>query len=957
MHTSVVTNWLPDYIFGKRILTPVYNTALKISKLFVILLILGTSYSTFSQDTDIINLEISLNKFSDQYKQTSTALDNNNIPIDSLNGVIQKLLVVQDSLRNKKTTLTDVLKVVKVKLDSLGPPPSNDQPREARAVRTSREKLNKQIDKLTDMQTSVDQLNTNINALVERIGDVRQSYFRSKLSDKYKQISIELDNNKISLDSLNSHLQELLVVQDSLRNDKSELTKFLNTAKDKLASLGPGPAEGQPSEAIEIATTRNTLNKQISKFTGQIKSDDLLNTNLNNLMSKIRALRQANFRSFLSARSVSPFSSSLWSEAKTEFTSARTKLTDHFTNWLNKITSISERKIHFPILLVTIAIALFLFLLPRFALWKRLDNSFKKGLSSSEFDQQIGIVFSPLSHFLITLLGVGVLYLGLHETGLITDENQNLARRICFGTSILVFIWYFGLKLFSEGPSIALKGAYFGPHNIRRFRLLFFAIIVVFVLDRIASSVFEFDNGGLKLTMAQSVISSSLFAVLLFLLLNKKLFKHKNKTPINDQESDVLIKNPGKWEILRYVTLMLAILILIAVSMAYLRFASFLFHRIVLLVLFLIFFWSIKVIAYWALSQLPTSKQDEGLDASTSDKTISFWLWVAINLNMTVFGIPALFLVLGFDWLDIEQGFIFIFSDLQIGAVSISIKNILTGIFVFFLISVGTRWFTGNADKRMIKYTRVDPGLRNSMLTLINYLGVIIGFLVGFSIVGIEFSKLMLVAGGLSVGIGFGLQNIINDFFSGLIMLFERPIKIGDWVSLSAGQGYVKRISVRSTVIETFDRSTIIIPNSEFVSSPLTNWFFNSRNGRIIIPVGVSYDSDPEVVKEILLQCAAKHPAVAKKPNPFVRFMEFGDSSLDFNLFAFLRDYNNSADIKSELHFAIFKSLKEAGISIPFPQRDVHIFQDENTKVAKPKVVEPKTVVPKDGKGKNPSSK
>ena len=181
-----------------------------------------------------------------------------------------------------------------------------------------------------------------------------------------------------------------------------------------------------------------------------------------------------------------------------------------------------------------------------------------------------------------------------------------------------------------------------------------------------------------------------------------------------------------------------------------------------------------------------------------------------------------------------------------------------------------------------------------------------------------------------------GLQSIVNNFVSGLILLFERPIKVGDWIVTASGEGTVRKISVRSTEIETFDRSSIIVPNSELISSTVTNWTHKNKLGRITVPLGVAYGSDPEKVKEILLKCANDHPMIVSYPEPFVTWMDFGESSLDFQVRAFLGDISQGLTVRTQLRFAIFQALKEAGVEIPFPQRDVHVKSlPEETRISK----------------------
>ena len=189
--------------------------------------------------------------------------------------------------------------------------------------------------------------------------------------------------------------------------------------------------------------------------------------------------------------------------------------------------------------------------------------------------------------------------------------------------------------------------------------------------------------------------------------------------------------------------------------------------------------------------------------------------------------------------------------------------------------------------------------------------------------------NLAIIAGALSVGIGFGLQNIVNNFVSGLILLFERPIRRGDWIVAGNTEGFVKSINIRSTQIETFDHADVIVPNSELISQQVTNWMLADRYGRVVVPVGVSYDADPEQVRDILLGIAEAHPLVLKNhhtlPGPNVLFRQFGESSLDFELRFFITQVDQRLSTISQINFEIFRAFRREGIEIPFPQRDLHL--------------------------------
>jgi len=226
----------------------------------------------------------------------------------------------------------------------------------------------------------------------------------------------------------------------------------------------------------------------------------------------------------------------------------------------------------------------------------------------------------------------------------------------------------------------------------------------------------------------------------------------------------------------------------------------------------------------------------------------------------------------------------------------------------------------------LLAKSRIDIGIRQATGSIVRYVFIAIGFIVILQTVGIDLSTVTVLAGALGIGIGFGLQTITNNLVSGLILLFARPIKIGDRIEVGQVTGDVVNISVRATTVITNDNIAIIIPNSEFISSKVTNWSYTTRDVRFNFPVGVSYREDPEVVRKLLLEVAASHPGVLKDLKPDVLFQEFGDSSLNFILRVWTREYTNRPGVlRSELNYAISRKFREHGIEIPYPQRDIHI--------------------------------
>ena len=265
---------------------------------------------------------------------------------------------------------------------------------------------------------------------------------------------------------------------------------------------------------------------------------------------------------------------------------------------------------------------------------------------------------------------------------------------------------------------------------------------------------------------------------------------------------------------------------------------------------------------------------------------------------------------------------------IAVGNITIVPADIIMAVLIFAAIIVITGWAKGWIDRRWLKHITRDRGSRDAVTTVVGYLGFIIAVIVALSIAGINVTGITVVAGALSVGIGFGMQSIANNFVSGIILLFERPIKAGDFVTVGDVEGFVKRISIRSTEIETLDNQDMLVPNSELVSGRVTNWVLHNPYGRLRLKVGVAYGSDIHKVKEILEAVAHEHPEVitdGRATGPKALFMEFGDSALEFELRVRILRIPRRFDVTSELNFAIDKQFREAGIQIPFPQRDLHV--------------------------------
>ena len=272
---------------------------------------------------------------------------------------------------------------------------------------------------------------------------------------------------------------------------------------------------------------------------------------------------------------------------------------------------------------------------------------------------------------------------------------------------------------------------------------------------------------------------------------------------------------------------------------------------------------------------------------------------------------------------------------IQIGDFTISFGAVFGAVALFLIIAGLTRLLQRWLEAEVMPHTAIEPSLRMSIVTIIGYVGFIVAVVVALGEIGIDPQKIALIAGALSVGIGFGLQSIVSNFVSGLILLAERPIRVGDQIVVKGDEGFVRRISVRATEIETFDKASVIIPNSELITGVVKNWTHSNTLGRLNIKVSVSYDCDADKVIETLKACVAAHPDVLKQPPPAVQLTEFGASALVFEIFCIVPNLGERGRIKSEIHVAILREFRAAGIDMTPPQ-DVRLLGGSSAEAKNP---------------------
>ncbi|CCV07577.1 conserved membrane hypothetical protein [Mesorhizobium metallidurans STM 2683] len=687
----------------------------------------------------------------------------------------------------------------------------------------------------------------------------------------------------------------------------------LSDINNRVEALGAPPAEGQPPEPEIVSSERGALASEKAEINAVIAGAQNLSIRINGLIEKIGTTRSELFRNVLTKRyelsdALSP---QVFSDAQDEYAN----LYKAVSSWLGFALKFKFQAM-LAATLMALALAAVLFVGGR-RLFGRVFEA-DPSVEDPSYLSRLSVAFWST---LLPTLAVGAF---LASTVFFFNYYNVLRGDIGVFLNALaaVIAVVFCVNRMTNAaleprlPNWRLIPVETGP--ARWLVRLTTAMAVVIGFNNFLSVVNDKMGSPLSLTIARSFVATIIVGVILILMALLRPFKAPD----------------GSWRPwpawLRYTAIALGLFTIAAALFGYIGLAIFVSLQVVVT-------GTVLVTAYIGF----LSAREIGEEGGFAGTSIGRWLSanssyedaaldqlglvvsIAINVMIVLVFLPLILLMWGFQPGDIQAWAYKLATGITIGSVTISFLGILTGIVVFIIGYFLTRWFQGWLDGSVMARGKVDTGVRNSIRLAVGYAGVALAALVGISAAGIDLSNLALVAGALSLGIGFGLQNVVSNFVSGLILLAERPFKVGDWIVAGDISGTVKKISVRATEIETFQRQSVILPNSNLINNAVGNWTHRNKLGRVDIRVGVAYGSDVKQVHDILLEIARGHPLVLKNPEPFVLFTNFGLAALEFEIRVFLADVLNGATVQNDIRFTVLDRFDREHIEIPSQPRAV----------------------------------
>jgi len=720
---------------------------------------------------------------------------------------------------------------------------------------------------------------------------------------------------------------------DPVRTDLNEavarLDPLLANLSRRVQEIGPKPAEGAPPEDASVTQERETLTAQLSALDAVVKQVRLLNVRADQMSDRITGQRRALFTDSLMARSYSVLNPTLWISAAAAVPDEVRGIGYLLRDWLAYADARLPRFGQIAVALGGVLIVVAVFVL-RSMLARPLHRA-----ELAEPGKQFSRMRASLLSALTALLRAGAAPLAAYATIALFNAFDVLPPRVnevAQGIAFAVVILAVGRGLLDAALAPDEPRRRVMPLSGEIASLIYRNATLGVWMLAVAAGL-QSIHRALVAPLPVTVATSALLAIALLLVSVRTIRALAAFGESDDADSTSTAAreaaapgtpSPSTLQWIRFPFWIVNVGIVIALVGGYISVAVFLSSRaLVAVVMAGAAYLVLSLINGVFIDAVASGSRSRSMAKTIGVRPASLEL-IAVLVAGVLKAIAVIFILVlvigtfGTSTADIRDLVSRMTFGFTIGTSTITIGDVLGAVLFLAIGIVVARAVQRWVAVAILPKTTFDQGLQNSIATIIGYIGSITVIALAMGRLGLNLENIALVAGALSVGIGFGLQSIVSNFVSGLILLAERPIRVGDTINVKGEEGYVRRISVRATEIETFDRAAVVIPNSDLITGMVKNFTHANTTGRIIVAVNVSYDADADTVRDILIGCACDHPQVLQSPPPRVFLMAFGDSYLKFELRCVVANVDYALTVKSDLHFAVLERMKASHVGIPY---------------------------------------